>query len=172
MLRFHPKPTHFRYQIGQNSQSIFGIYIVCDKLEHGNLNVSECRKVWRNQTETHNKTNDGWKKNTTQKTKDWATRTPLSIWGELICSGKVSCYCSTSGTRRAYIVKIQWKRKEGRDCDYDKQNISVVICDYDKQNISVVICDYDKQNISVVICDYDKQNISVVICDTDCPFSL
>ena len=34
-------------------------------------------------------------------------------------------------------------------------------------------CDYDKQNISIIICDtdipYDKQNISVIICDTDIP---
>jgi hypothetical protein len=38
--------------------------------------------------------------NTTQKTKDQGTRTPLKIGGEHRCSGWVSSYCSTSGTRR------------------------------------------------------------------------
>ena len=30
--------------------------------------------------------------NTTQKTKDQATRTPLKAWGELRCSGRGSIY--------------------------------------------------------------------------------
>jgi hypothetical protein len=34
----------------------------------------------------------------TYKTKDWVTRTPLQTGGELICSGRVSSSCSTSGT--------------------------------------------------------------------------
>jgi hypothetical protein len=38
--------------------------------------------------------------NTTQKTKDQGTRTLLKIGGEHRCSGWVSSYCSTSGTRR------------------------------------------------------------------------
>jgi hypothetical protein len=38
--------------------------------------------------------------NTTQKTKDQATRTLLTIRGELRCSGRVSSSCSNSGTRR------------------------------------------------------------------------
>jgi hypothetical protein len=54
-------------------------------------------------------------------------------------------------------------KNETWDCDYDKQNISIIICDTD--------IPYDKQNISVSICDtdipYDKQNISIIICDTD-----
>jgi len=33
--------------------------------------------------------------NTTQKTKYLATRTPLNTGGELMCSGLVSCFCST-----------------------------------------------------------------------------
>jgi hypothetical protein len=35
---------------------------------------------------------------TTQKTKDWATRTPLKTEGELRFSGRVSSSCSTSDT--------------------------------------------------------------------------
>ena len=36
----------------------------------------------------------------THKTKDRVTRTPLKLGGELMCSGRVSISCSTSGTRR------------------------------------------------------------------------
>jgi hypothetical protein len=41
---------------------------------------------------------------TTQKTKDWATRTPLKTGGELGCSGRVSSSWSTSGTRRDTVM--------------------------------------------------------------------
>ena len=37
--------------------------------------------------------------NTTQKTKDRATRTPLKTGCEHMCPGRVSSSCSTSGTR-------------------------------------------------------------------------
>ena len=37
--------------------------------------------------------------NTTRKTKDWATKTPQNIKGELIWSVRVDCFCSCSGTR-------------------------------------------------------------------------
>ena len=38
--------------------------------------------------------------NHTHKTKDRVTRTPVKLGGELMCSGRVSIFCSTSGTRR------------------------------------------------------------------------
>jgi hypothetical protein len=38
------------------------------------------------------------------KTKDRATRTPLTTGGELRCSEKVSSSCSTIGTRRVDLV--------------------------------------------------------------------
>jgi hypothetical protein len=41
--------------------------------------------------------------NTTQKTIDRATRTPLKTGGELCCSGRVSSSCSTSDTRRPTV---------------------------------------------------------------------
>jgi hypothetical protein len=31
----------------------------------------------------------------THKTKDWVPRTPLKTGGELMCSGRVSSFCST-----------------------------------------------------------------------------
>jgi hypothetical protein len=40
----------------------------------------------------------------TYKTKDRDTRTPLKTEGELRCSGRVSSFCSTSGTRRVNLV--------------------------------------------------------------------
>jgi hypothetical protein len=38
------------------------------------------------------------------ETKDRVTRTPLKTGGELMCSGRVSSSCSTSGTRRVNLV--------------------------------------------------------------------
>ena len=43
--------------------------------------------------------------NTTHKTKDRVTRTPLKTGVELRCSGRVCSFCSTSGTRRVNLVK-------------------------------------------------------------------
>ena len=40
----------------------------------------------------------------TYKTKDRVRRTPLKTGGELRCSGRVSSFCSTSGTRRVNLV--------------------------------------------------------------------
>jgi predicted peroxiredoxin len=40
----------------------------------------------------------------THKTKDRVTRTPLKTGVELRCCGKVSSFCSTSGTRRVNLV--------------------------------------------------------------------
>ena len=40
----------------------------------------------------------------THRTKDRATRTPLKTGDELRCSGRVRSSCSTSGTRRVYLV--------------------------------------------------------------------
>jgi hypothetical protein len=67
--------------------------------------------------------------NTTQKTKEWATRTPLNTGSELRCSGRVGSSCSTSETCATNPV-ISLERGK-LDCDYDKRNISVAICDTD-----------------------------------------
>jgi hypothetical protein len=40
----------------------------------------------------------------TYKTKDRITWSPLKTGGELMCSGRVSSFCSTSGTRRVNLV--------------------------------------------------------------------
>jgi hypothetical protein len=40
----------------------------------------------------------------THKTKDRVTQTPLKTGGELMCSGRVNCSCSTSGTHRVNLV--------------------------------------------------------------------
>ena len=40
----------------------------------------------------------------THKTKDRVTRTPLKTGGELWCSGRVSSFCSISGTRGVNLV--------------------------------------------------------------------
>jgi hypothetical protein len=40
----------------------------------------------------------------TYKTKNRVTRTPLKNGGELSCPERISCYCSTSGTRRVNLA--------------------------------------------------------------------
>jgi hypothetical protein len=59
------------------------------------------------------------------KAKDRVTRTPLKTGGELRCSGRVSCSCYTSGTRRVNLVT---NPVIGREWGKDRE---VVICDTD-----------------------------------------
>jgi hypothetical protein len=47
---------------------------------------------------------------TIYKTKDQVTQTPLNTGGELRCSGKVSSFCSTSGTRQVNLVGNEQKK--------------------------------------------------------------
>jgi hypothetical protein len=52
----------------------------------------------------------------TYKTKDRLTRTPLKTGGELRCSERVNCSCSTSDTRRINLVTNPViKREWGKD---------------------------------------------------------
>jgi hypothetical protein len=67
--------------------------------------VIRIRKSKKNRQHNGQKKKD--KKRSTkhiQKTKEWVTRTPLKIWGELRCSGRVSSSCSTSGIRHVNLV--------------------------------------------------------------------
>jgi hypothetical protein len=55
--------------------------------------------------------------NTTHKTKDRVTRTPLSTGCEIRCSGRVSSSCSSSDTRRVTLVTnlvISYERGQDR----------------------------------------------------------
>jgi len=55
-------------------------------------------------------------RNTTQKSKDRATQTPLKTRGELMCFGRVSNSSSTSGTCRVTIVtNILWTEIQARN---------------------------------------------------------
>jgi len=56
----------------------------------------------RQQNDQRKKDND--LQNTTQKTKDRATWTPLKTSGELMCSGRVGSPCSICGTSRVILV--------------------------------------------------------------------
>ena len=40
----------------------------------------------------------------THETKNRVTRTPLKTGSEFMCSGRISCSCSTSGPRRVNLV--------------------------------------------------------------------
>ena len=54
--------------------------------------------------------------NITQKTKDWATRTPLQSGGEHRCTGRASSPCLTSGTRLVTLVtNLKISHEWGKD---------------------------------------------------------
>jgi hypothetical protein len=44
--------------------------------------------------------------NTIQEAKEGVTRTPPTIGGELMCSGRASSFCSTNATRRVTLVNL------------------------------------------------------------------
>jgi hypothetical protein len=75
------------------------------------------------------RSNEKWTKdqtNTTQKTKAWATQTPKHIEGELICSVRVDCFCSCSGTRvcKSYYNPCNKSfMRNGLYYDYDQLNL-------------------------------------------------
>ena len=85
--------------------------------------MRERRRVWRYQRGNQNPYREGqtpqWPKEKgqkdkqrstkhTHKTKDRVTQTPLKTWGELMCSGRVSSFCSTSDTLRVNLVTTRW----------------------------------------------------------------
>ena len=62
--------------------------------------------------------------NTTQKTKDRATRTPLKTGGELMCFGKVSSSWSTTDTRRVTLVtNLVIRHAWGKDRIINKESL-------------------------------------------------
>jgi hypothetical protein len=64
--------------------------------------ISE-KNIQNNGKNKYKRTNNNLKKHT-HKTKDRVTETPLNTGGELRCSGRVSIFCSTSGTRRVNLL--------------------------------------------------------------------
>jgi hypothetical protein len=70
--------------------------------------------------------------NTTQKTKDWATRIPLTGAAKEKYSS-----CFIDGTRRVRLVTKPLISMNGPDCNINKWNTSVVICDTEKQSVIV-----------------------------------
>ena len=58
----------------------------------------------QNAQEKKNKRTNNDLQNSSNKTKDWATRTALKIGGEGMCTRRVSSFCSTCGTRRVTVV--------------------------------------------------------------------
>ena len=85
------------------------IYIYVQKEE-----FEDTKGVMRIRKSTKNRQHNGKKKKAQKdkqrstkhahKTKDRVTRTPLKIGSKLRCSGRVSIFCSTSGTRRVNLV--------------------------------------------------------------------
>ena len=71
-------------------------------LKRGNLYIEEEQKTqWPKEKVQKDKQRST---KHTYKTKDRVTRTSLKTGGELVCSGRVSSSCSTSGTHRVNLV--------------------------------------------------------------------
>ena len=75
----------------------------CSRYQRGNQNlyIEEQTAQWPKEKVQKDKQ---WSTKHTHKTKDRVTRTPQKTGGELRCSGWVSRFCSTSGTRRVNLV--------------------------------------------------------------------
>ena len=78
------------------------LFFMCSYLFFGICKSKNDRKHY-GQKEKNKRTNNDLQ-NTSQKTKDQATRTPLKGEGELMCSGRVCSSCSTSGIHCATLV--------------------------------------------------------------------
>jgi len=72
----------------------------------GVIRIRKSKKYRQHNDQKEKRTND-YPQNTTQKTKDRATRSPLKTRGELRCSERVGSSCCTSGTSRVTLVKIR-----------------------------------------------------------------
>jgi len=81
--------------------------------------------------------------NTTQITKDRATRTPLKTGSELRCSGRVHSPCSTSDTRRVTLVL---KPVTSHELGKDREVLTVSgkylwsLLNPDDEDINIVFC--------------------------------
>ena len=75
-----------------------------DRRYNGQKNKDRQYNGQKNKDRRYNgqKNKDSDLENTTQKTKNRATRIPLKLW----CSGGVCCSCFTCDTRRVTIVTV------------------------------------------------------------------
>jgi hypothetical protein len=124
------------------SQHLLSIELIVDLFDkYKSYNV---KGVIRMRKSKKNKQHNGRKKKVqkdkqrstkhTHKTEDRLTRTPLEIESELSCSRRESNSCSKCDTRRVTLACKPCDKSritKGSDCDYDEQNISVVISDTD-----------------------------------------
>ena len=76
------------------------------------IHISKDRQ-YNGKTKKDKRTNNNLQ-NTTNKTKDRATRTTLNSGGELRCSGMLISSCSTSDTRRVNLVTMM-SHERGKD---------------------------------------------------------
>jgi hypothetical protein len=69
-----------------------------DKIQPKEWSEAEGDKIQR--PKKKDKQTNNYPQNTTQKTKDRATRTPLKTGGDILCSRRICSSCSISNTRR------------------------------------------------------------------------
>jgi hypothetical protein len=100
--------------------------------------------------------------NTTRKTKDCATPTPLNYGDKLGCSEMVSSSCSSSATSRVTLVT----NPVNKTLRQKRNNFPIVNIPYICSNIPTAPA-YDVY-ISQVI-DIPELVVSIMICDTDIP---
>ena len=83
----------------------------------GVIRFSKSKEVRQHNGQKKDKRTNNNLQSTTHKTKDRETQTPLKTGSELMCSGRVSSYCSTSGTRRVTLfTNPMISHERGKDC--------------------------------------------------------
>jgi hypothetical protein len=80
------------------------LYVILPYEEREDTPIRTSKDRQHNGRKNKNKRTNNDLLNTTQKTNDQTTRTPLKRGGEFRCSGRVGSSCSTVGTRRATLV--------------------------------------------------------------------
>ena len=85
-------------------QIVFEMFEKESKDIKGVIRIRKSKKDRRNDQMKKDKRTNNDLQNTTHKTKDRVTRTPLKTGGELRCSGRVSSSCFTSGISRVNLL--------------------------------------------------------------------
>jgi hypothetical protein len=96
--------THKTYSLDGIDQIAFEMFEKEFKDIKGVIRIRKSKKDRRNDQMKKDKRTNNDLQNTTHKTKDRVTRTPLKTGGELRCSGRVGSSCFTSGISRVNLV--------------------------------------------------------------------
>jgi hypothetical protein len=97
-----------RQHNGQDTKGVIRIRKSMKDRQHNGQDtkgvIRICKSMKDRQHNGQKKKDKQWSTKYTHKTKDCVARTPLKTGSELRCTKRVSCSCSSSGTRRKFVV--------------------------------------------------------------------